>query len=57
LSKRVYEVDPLECPECGGEMKIINFIERRQTDVSERLSINSGDFYLFGRPFPKNFGF
>jgi hypothetical protein len=27
------EVDPLECPECGGAMKIISFIERRQTNV------------------------
>ena len=26
LIKRVYEVDPLVCPSCGGEMKIIAFI-------------------------------
>lgn len=26
LVKRVYEVDPLECPECGSEMTIIAFI-------------------------------
>ena len=26
LIKRVYEVDPLECPKCGGAMKIISFI-------------------------------
>ena len=26
LLKQVYEVDPLQCPECGGEMKIISFI-------------------------------
>ena len=25
LIKRVYEVDPLECPQCGGAMKIISF--------------------------------
>jgi|WetSurMetagenome_2_1015567.scaffolds.fasta_scaffold991619_1 hypothetical protein len=23
----VYEVDPLKCPRCGGEMRIISFIE------------------------------
>jgi hypothetical protein len=27
LIKRVYEVDPLECPCCGGQMKIVSFIE------------------------------
>jgi Putative transposase len=24
--KKIWEVDPLECPKCGGEMKIISFI-------------------------------
>lgn len=37
LIKRVYEVDPLACPSCGGQMKIISFIERRQADVIERV--------------------
>ena len=27
LIKCVYEVDPLKCPKCGGEMRIISFIE------------------------------
>jgi hypothetical protein len=27
LIKAVYEVDPLKCPKCGGEMKIVGFIE------------------------------
>jgi len=27
MIKRVYEVDPLECPECGGEMYIVSFID------------------------------
>jgi len=26
LIKQVYEVDPLECPECGEKMKIVSFI-------------------------------
>ena len=26
MIKRVCEVDPLVCPRCGGEMKIIGFI-------------------------------
>jgi hypothetical protein len=37
LTQRVYEVDPLACPKCGGVMKIIRFIERRQTDVIQRI--------------------
>jgi hypothetical protein len=24
--KKIWEVDPLECPKCGGDMKIISFI-------------------------------
>ena len=27
MIKRVYEVDPLTCPECGGEMYIVSFID------------------------------
>ena len=27
MIKKVYEVDPLRCPSCGGRMKIISFIE------------------------------
>jgi hypothetical protein len=37
LIKRIYETDPLECPKCGGAMKILSFIERRQRDVIERI--------------------
>ena len=37
LIKRVYEIDPLQCPKCGGAMKIISFIERRQRAVIERI--------------------
>lgn len=38
LIKRVYEVDPLLCPKCGGIMKIVAFIEKRdQADVIEKI--------------------
>jgi len=30
LIKRVYEIDPLTCPRCGGQMKVIAFIEPPQ---------------------------
>jgi len=38
LIKRVYEVDPLVCPQCGGQMRVIAFVERRQRDVIGRFS-------------------
>ena len=40
--KCVYEVDPLKCPKCGAEMKIISFIEKRQTDVIEHILRHCG---------------
>jgi len=30
LIRKIYEVDPLICPECGGEMRIISFIEQKE---------------------------
>ncbi len=27
MIRKVYEIDPLLCPSCGGQMKIISFIE------------------------------
>jgi hypothetical protein len=33
LIKRVVEVDPLKCPECGGQMKTITLIERCQRQL------------------------
>ena len=37
LIKRVYEIDPLCCPECGGRMKVVAFIEPPQGDVIEKI--------------------
>ena len=38
LIKRVYEVDPVCCPQCGGTMAIVAFIEQKdQADVIERI--------------------
>jgi len=42
LIKRVYEVDPLCCPECGGEMKVVSFIEPPQADVIEDILKHCG---------------
>ena len=38
MIQKVYEVDPLVCPECGGRMRIIAFIERKdQPQVVEGI--------------------
>jgi len=29
LIKKIWEADPLECPKCGGEMKVIALIDER----------------------------
>ena len=42
LIKRVYEVDPLECPKCGGAMKVIAFIEPPQGGVIEKILRHCG---------------
>jgi hypothetical protein len=42
LIKRVYEVDPRECPCCGGQMKIVSLIERCQGDVIEQILRHGG---------------
>ena len=35
MIRKVYEVDPLICPSCGGKMSIISFIEDHK--VIERI--------------------
>ena len=42
LIKRIYEVDPLCCPECGGQMKVVSFIEPPQADVIEEILKHCG---------------
>jgi len=37
LIKRVYEIDPLTCTKCGGQMSVIAFIEPPQGDVIEKI--------------------
>lgn len=45
LIKCVYEamhwacrsVDPLKCPRCGSQMKIVSFIEKHQSEVIEKI--------------------
>ena len=42
MIKQVYESDPLLCPRCGSTMRIIAFIERRQTEVMEKILRHCG---------------
>lgn len=42
LIKRVYEVDPLCCPHCGGDMKVVAFIEPPQGEVIEKILRHCG---------------
>jgi hypothetical protein len=42
LIKRVYEVDPLACPKCGGVMKVIAFIEPPQGALIEKILRHCG---------------
>ena len=37
LIRRVFEVDPLICPACGGQMSFVAFILEGQEDVIERI--------------------
>jgi ribosomal protein S27E len=42
LIKRVYELDALACPQCGGQMKVVAFIEPPQGEVIERILRHCG---------------
>ena len=42
LIKRVYEIDPLICPRCSGQMKIVAFLEPPQGDVIEKILRHCG---------------
>jgi len=42
LIKQVYESDPLTCPKCGTTMRLIAFLERRQTEVIEKILRHCG---------------
>ena len=50
LIKRVDEVDPLACPKCGGQMKVIAFIEPPQAEVIEKILRHCG---LWNPPLPR----
>ena len=42
LIKRVYEIDPMVCSQCGGEMKIVSFIDPPQSEAIEKILRHCG---------------
>lgn len=54
----MYEVDSLRGPECGGEMKIVSFIEKRPPNVVEKILLHcrlpkGPDLQVYLRPLCK----
>ena len=52
LIKKIYEVDPLVCPKCGGDMRIIAFIEDCKV-IRKILDWLGIDEFRRDRPSPK----
>jgi Putative transposase len=42
LIKKVFELDPMACPQCGGEMKLVSFIDPPQEVVIEKILKHCG---------------
>ncbi|NOQ22836.1 MAG: hypothetical protein GQ565_09370 [Candidatus Aegiribacteria sp.] len=49
LLKKVWDIDALKCPKCGGQMKVISFIE--QPSVIRRI-LKHLDLWEDPRPSP-----
>jgi hypothetical protein len=50
LIQHVYQADPLLCPHCGGTMKIISFMEARQSEIIRKILTHCG---LWQEPPPR----
>jgi hypothetical protein len=48
LIQKIYEVDPLACPRCKGEMRIIAFIEKQE--VIKKIPKHLGLWEVKPRP-------
>jgi hypothetical protein len=42
LIKRVHGIDPLACPRCGGQMKVVAFIDPPRGAVIEKILRHCG---------------
>ena len=54
LIQKIYEVDPLTCPKCSGEMKVISVIE--DEGVIKKILKHLGLWQVNPRPPPKATG-
>jgi len=50
MIRKVYEVDPLCCPACGGQMRIISFIE--EPKIIDRITAHLELTFEAERPPP-----
>ena len=50
LIQKIYEVDPLTCPKCSGEMKVISVIE--DEEVIKKILKHLGLWDVKARPSP-----
>ena len=50
LIQKIYEVDPLVCPACRGEMRVIAFIEDQE--VIRKILVHLGLWEIKTRPRP-----
>ena len=51
LIQKIYEVDPLTCPKCEGQMRIISFIE--DEEVIKKILKHLGLWDVKARPTPR----
>ncbi len=42
LIQRIYEVDPLACPQCSAQMKVVDFIDPPQEEVIQKILKHCG---------------
>ena len=47
LIKRVYEIDSLACPRCGGQMKVVALIEPPRGAVTEKILGHCGLWQMY----------
>jgi hypothetical protein len=52
MIRKVFEVDPLICPRCGGEMKVISFIEDHK--VIDKIIAHLKLTFMAERPPPSH---
>jgi hypothetical protein len=56
LIKLVHEIDSLACPNCGGTMKVVAYLEQPQADVIEKILRHCGLWHATRAP-PGDNGF